>query len=76
MQPGMDFSFGEVFHFVAHDDPKALTNQTLWNCDTLLEKGIHCQNGLDLSAVVTALRDEARLRGVKPKALQQFKHGD
>jgi hypothetical protein len=67
----MDFSFGEVFQLVAHDDPKALTTQTLWNCDTLLEKGVHCQNGLDLSAVVTALRDEARLRGVKPKALQQ-----
>jgi hypothetical protein len=76
MQPGMDYSFGEILQAAAHDDPKALTNRTLWSCDTLLEKKPHCQNGLDLLAVITTLRHEARIRGIKPEAVFQSKHGE
>lgn len=64
-EPGMDLSFGEIFRAVAHDQPRALTNRTLWTCDKLLQNGLHCQNGLDITAIVGVLRKEAQLRGVQ-----------
>lgn len=67
---GMDLTFGEIFQAAAHNQPKALTNQTLWTCDKLLQNGLHCQNGLDIAAIVGILRDEAQLRGIQPHASQ------
>ena len=64
-EPGMDLTFGEIFRAAAHDQPKAFTNQTLWTCDKLLLNGINCQNGLDIGAIVAALRNEARQRGIQ-----------
>ena len=49
---------------VAKDDPTALLNETLWNCDPLLDGGFTCQSGIQLEAVIFALRHEAKLRGV------------
>jgi heterodisulfide reductase subunit C len=66
----MDITFGEILRAAAHDQPKALTSRTLWTCDKLLQNGYHCQNGVDIAAIVGALRQEARLRGVKPDASQ------
>ena len=65
-EPGMDLTFGEIFRAAADDQSNALTNRTLWTCDKLLLNGIHCQNGLDLTTIVQALRDEAQLRGIQP----------
>ena len=65
-EPGMDLTFGEIFRAAAQDQSIALTNRSLWTCDKLLLNGIHCQNGLDIAAIVQALRDEARLRGIQP----------
>ncbi len=62
----MDLTFGEIFQAIAHDHQEALTNRTLWSCDTLLQNGFHCQNGLDIAAIVQALRAEATVRGVNP----------
>lgn len=67
-ESGMDLTFGEIFRAAAHDQPNALTNRTLWNCDKLLQNGLHCQNGLNIAAIVGALREEAHLRGVQPDA--------
>jgi heterodisulfide reductase subunit C len=67
-EPGMDLTFGEIFRAVSHDQPQALTNRTLWTCDRLLHNGLHCQNGLDIRAIVGALREEAHLRGIQPDA--------
>jgi heterodisulfide reductase subunit C len=64
----MDLTFGEIFRAVAYDQPNALSNRTLWTCDKLLQNGLHCQNGLDIAAIVEALRKEAHLRGVQPDA--------
>ena len=64
----MDLTFGEIFRAASHDQPEALTNQTLWICDRLLHNGLHCQNGLDISAIMGALRQEAQLRGIQPNA--------
>ena len=63
----MDLTFGDIFRAASHDKPIALSNQTLWTCDKLLQNGLHCQNGLDIAAIVGALREEARLRGIQPK---------
>jgi heterodisulfide reductase subunit C len=67
-EPEMDLTFGEIFRAVLHDPSKALTNRTLWTCDKLLHNGLHCQNGLDIPAIVDVLRSEARLRGCSPDA--------
>ncbi len=66
IEPGMDLTFGEIFQAAVHDQSRALSNRTLWTCDKLLENGLHCQNGLDIPAIVGALRQEARLRGLQP----------
>ena len=66
LAPEMDLSFGEIFQAAVHDLTNALANRTLWTCDTLLQNGLHCQNGLDLGTIVQALRQEARLRGIHP----------
>lgn len=65
-EPGMDLTFGEIFRAAAHDQHNALTNQTLWTCDKLLLNGLHCQNGLNIIAILGTLRKEAQLRGVQP----------
>jgi heterodisulfide reductase subunit C len=67
LEPGMDLTFGEIFRAAANDHTRALTSLTLWTCDKLLHNGLHCQNGLDLEAIIQALRDEASLRGIDPK---------
>ena len=51
----------------AQDDPDALLNETLWTCDPILDDGFNCQSGIQLQAVINALRREAKLRGVPRK---------
>ena len=62
--PGMDLCFGELMRAAAKDDSIALLNETLWNCDPILEGGFSCQSGIQLQAVINVLRREAILRGV------------
>jgi heterodisulfide reductase subunit C len=62
--PGMDLSFGDVIRAAARDDPIALTNDTLWNCDEALIRQPICQSGLDIYAVIQTLRFEAKERGL------------
>ncbi len=64
--PGMDLTFGEVLQAAARDDLQALTNRTLWNCDRALADRPRCQEGIDIAAVMAALRQEARRRGYTP----------
>lgn len=63
LTPEMDLTFGELIRAAARDDPRALTCATLWNCDAVLESGC-CQEGLDIPAVIQALRQEAAMRGL------------
>jgi heterodisulfide reductase subunit C len=62
--PGMDLCFGELMRAAANDDPTVLLNETLWNCDPILDGGFNCQSGIQLQAVINVLRREAKLRGV------------
>jgi hypothetical protein len=63
MAPGMDLTFGEILRAAARDDPLALQNRSLWNCDDAFTDGISCQEGFDITAVIRTLRREAKLRG-------------
>jgi heterodisulfide reductase subunit C len=59
----MDLTFGEVMQAAARNDVRALTNRTLWACDSVLAAHARCQEGIDLAAVIRALREEALRRG-------------
>jgi Fe-S oxidoreductase len=64
VKPGMDLSFGELMRAASRDDPVALTNDTLWACDGVLESSLQCQADLDIPAIIDVLRREAKLRGL------------
>ncbi len=59
----MDLSFGELIRAAAENDPLALDNKTLWNCDTLIETSPRCPSGLNRATVIQVLREEAYARG-------------
>lgn len=61
----MDLSFGDIMRAAAKDDTLALENETLWNCDVVVERYPICPSGLDRSRVIQALREEASLRGYR-----------
>jgi hypothetical protein len=63
----MDLTIGELIRAAARNDVAALTNQTLWACDDLLDSFYSCQVELDLVAIVHCLRREAQIRGLAPK---------
>jgi hypothetical protein len=58
----MDIPLGSLVQLVLLNDDEALQCQTLWS-DSILEasRGA-CKRGLDLRAVMLALREEARRR--------------
>jgi len=70
MTPGMDLDFGEILRAAARNDPFALQNRSLWNCDDAFTNTIHCQQGFDIPAVIRTLRHEARLRGYHKRFYQ------
>ncbi|MGD8604756.1 MAG: hypothetical protein PVF49_09320 [Anaerolineales bacterium] len=59
----MDLTIGEILHAANHNDESVLACQTLWNCDELLERKLHCQAGLDIASVLLALIRLAQDRG-------------
>ena len=63
MTPGMDLDFGEILRAAGRNDPRALQNRSLWNCDDAFADTILCQEGFDITAVIRTLRHEAKLRG-------------
>jgi len=64
--PGMDLSFGEMLRSAGRDELRALTCASLWACEPLLSPPPTCQAGLDIPAVIGALRREAIRRGCSP----------
>jgi hypothetical protein len=52
---------------VMFDDEEVLTCRTVWS-DRVLDHAAHaCKRGLNLKAILLALRSEARLRGLDLK---------
>jgi heterodisulfide reductase subunit C len=65
---GMDLTFGEILRYAATDDERAIVCDSLWSCEPLLGESLRCPSGIDVTAVVRALRREALRRGHHPAA--------
>jgi heterodisulfide reductase subunit C len=61
----MDLSLGDIIRAAIQNNPKALSNKSLWNCDSLIKSNPICPSGLNRKRVVKALREEAIRRGYK-----------
>ena len=58
-----DLSVQMLIQLVVLNDEEVLTSRTLWS-DAVLESAGHtCTSGIDIGAVLLALREEARRRG-------------
>ena len=58
----MDIPLGSLIQLVLQDDEEALHCRTLWSDSVLQASRGACKRGLDLHAVMLALRDEALRR--------------
>lgn len=60
-----DVSVSMLIQWILANDERALTNATVWSDEMLCRADHACANQLDLPAVLLALRDEARRRGMR-----------
>jgi hypothetical protein len=58
----MDLTIGELMQAAARNDERALRCRTLWS-PSPSASGVRCQQGINVQAVMNALRAEAVLRG-------------
>ena len=64
LNEAMDITLETLLQLVILNDEEVLTSRTLWS-ERALEAARHaCANSLNMEAVILALRDEARARGV------------
>ena len=61
----MDIPVGSMIQMVMFDDEEILTSRTLWSDCVLAKARLACSRGIDISAVMNALREEATRRGLK-----------
>jgi hypothetical protein len=57
-----DISFGQMAQMILMNDDEVLTSKTLWSDEALQTAQGACSSGLNLSAIMLALRAEARRR--------------
>jgi heterodisulfide reductase subunit C len=62
----MDLAFGEILRLAARDDEYSLGCDSLWRCEPLLKDTTRCPAGINIPAVIRALRKEALRRGYGP----------
>jgi heterodisulfide reductase subunit C len=60
----MDIPVGSMIQMIIFDDDEILTSRTLWSDCVLNKARLACHRGIDISAVMHALRDEATRRGL------------
>jgi hypothetical protein len=60
----MDLTIGELIRGAKQDDLRVLSSRTLWLAEEWIEKGMHCQSGLELSSILLTLQREALERGL------------
>ncbi len=61
----MDVPLTTIIQMVMFDDEEVLTCRTVWSERVLTEAGRACKRGLNLQAILLALREEARQRGLE-----------
>ncbi len=64
--PGQDVSLETLVQMVVMNDEEVLTCRTLWEAEVFANARHACPNGVNLEAVLLALRHEAWHRGVAP----------
>lgn len=60
----LDIPIGSMIHMVMLNDDEVLTTRTLWSDCVLGKARQACNRGIDISAVMLALRQEAARRGL------------
>jgi heterodisulfide reductase subunit C len=60
----IDIPIGSMIQMVMFGDEEVLTCRTLWSDCVLSKARLACSRGIDIHAVMLALRAEARQRGV------------
>ena len=63
----MDIPVGSMIQMIMFDDDEILTSRTLWSDCVLSKARLACHRGIDISAVMRALREEATRRGLSPE---------
>ena len=60
----MDIPVGSMIQMIMFDDEEILTSRTLWSDCVLTKARLACHRGINISAVMEALREEATRRGL------------
>jgi len=60
----MDIPVGSMIQMIMFDDDEILTSRTLWSDCVLAKARLACHRGIDIAAVMRALRAEAQRRGI------------
>lgn len=60
-----DVSLSMLMQWILVNDERALTNATVWSDEVLRRTDHACASQLDMPAILQALRDEARRRGLR-----------
>jgi len=60
----IDIPIGSMVQMVMFDDEEVLTCRTLWSDCVLSKARLACSRGIDIHAVMLALRSEAQRRGI------------
>lgn len=63
-----DLSLEMIMQLILQNDDEVLTSRTLWSDSVLQRARSMCISTMDMPAILLALRDEARQRGVAPTA--------
>ena len=61
-----DLSLETLLQLVLQNDDEVLTSKTLWSDGVLTRARSMCISTMDMPAIMLALRDEARRRGLTP----------
>ena len=60
----MDIPVGSMIQMIMFDDDEILTSRTLWSDCVITKALLACHRGIDIYAVMNALREEAMRRGL------------
>jgi heterodisulfide reductase subunit C len=62
--PDDDLSLEALIQLIMMNDEEVLTSRTLWSDEALKRARLMCVSTMDVAAIMLALRDEARRRGL------------
>ncbi len=62
--PDDDLSLEAMMQLIMQNDEEVLTSKTLWSDEALRRARRMCVSTMDVTAIMLALRDEARRRGL------------